>query len=42
MIQNFVIRYEDWDSYNTESREEAIKMKAEGYTKWDDKNGWTK
>ena len=24
-MRNFVIEYEDWDSYNTETEEEAIK-----------------
>lgn len=26
MIQNFVIEYEDWDSYNCETEEEAIEQ----------------
>jgi len=24
MIKNYVIEYEDWDSYNAETKEEAI------------------
>ena len=25
MLQNYVIRFEDWDAYNAESKDEAIK-----------------
>lgn len=32
MIRNFVIKYESWEAYDAESKEEAIKMfKADGH-----------
>jgi hypothetical protein len=30
-IKNFVIRYESWEAYNTETKEQAIEMFKNGH-----------